>query len=148
MNSRPFTLASRLRRFIPILIAFSLLASFAHAFNVTIEWDANQESNIAGYTVYMGLQSRDYATSIDAGPVTQQSIQSLTPGHAYYFAVTAYDTDGLESEFSEEVSYTPNEATTATPLTNVTVYAGNWLSSPPSWRVSVRLGSYGKRMAP
>jgi hypothetical protein len=124
MNSRPFNLASRLRRFIPIVIGLALLTPLAHAFDVTIEWDANQESNIAGYTVYVGLESRNYATSIDAGPATQQIVQSLTTGHAYYFAVTAYDTDGLESEFSEEVSYTPNETTTATPLTNVTVYAG------------------------
>jgi hypothetical protein len=96
----------RRRRFALILLALTLLAPLANAFTATLEWDANQEPDIAGYKVYIGSQSGDYSTSIDAGLFTRQLIQSLEPGHPYYFAITAYTSNAMESAFSDEVIYT------------------------------------------
>jgi len=101
-------------QFILLLNAFTLLTSFAHAFNITLEWNANQESDIAGYKVYVGSHSANYETFIDAGFATRQFIESLEFGRQYYFAVTAYDSNGMESAFSDEITYTvPVDGTNA-----------------------------------
>lgn len=82
-----------------------LLASVFTALAVTVEWDPNPETNVAGYRVYWGTRSRLYDTVIDVG--NQTFVQLPTPTVKTYYAVTAYDTDGLESDFSEEVFYEP-----------------------------------------
>jgi hypothetical protein len=105
MHCNPSNVVRRLRLLILISIALTLLAPIAHAFKVTLEWDANQEPDIAGYKVYMGSQSRSYDATFNAGFATQQNIQPLEPGHVYYFAITAYDSNGLESAFSDEITY-------------------------------------------
>jgi hypothetical protein len=72
-----------------------------------LEWDPNPESNLGGYRVYIGEASRSYAQTIDTGTRTSQELTNLFPGVTFYFAVTAYDRDGLESDYSEEIVYTP-----------------------------------------
>lgn len=74
-------------------------------FSVIVNWSQNNESDLAGYKVYHGTESRLYDTSVDAGMVTSQEISGLIEGVTYYFAVTAYNAGGLESYFSEEVSF-------------------------------------------
>jgi hypothetical protein len=71
---------------------------------ITLEWDPNSEPSVRGYRVYSGRQSRVYDTVLD---VTNRTViqMSALPGTTY-FAVTAYNADNLESDFSEEVSYT------------------------------------------
>ena len=69
--------------------------------SITIAWDPNPETDIAGYRVYYGLASRDYVEVVDAGPVTQVTFD--VPNTALYFTATAYNTSGLESEFSVEL---------------------------------------------
>jgi fibronectin type 3 domain-containing protein len=74
-------------------------------FAATLLWNANTETNVAGYRVYHGSQSRQYAAIIDVGTNTEWRITNMAP--LTFFAVTAYDTDGLESDFSDEVSWQP-----------------------------------------
>lgn len=59
---------------------------------------------VAGYKVYVGTSSGVYASSINVGNVTSYTVTNLGVGTTYYFAVTAYNTSGLESGFSNEVS--------------------------------------------
>lgn len=72
--------------------------------NVTLHWQANNELDLAGYKVYYGTVSREYDTVIDVGVNTFCRIGNLSEGIRYYFAVTAYDLAGNESDFSEQVS--------------------------------------------
>jgi hypothetical protein len=74
---------------------------------VTLVWDANSETNIAGYIVHYGTTSRSYTNHNIVGNVTTNQIAGLASGRTYYFAVTAYDTLGLESDYSNEVAYSP-----------------------------------------
>lgn len=73
--------------------------------SVTLAWNPSPANNIAGYRLYLGLSSLNYVTLLDVGATTNASLSNLTPGTTYFFAVTAYDTNGLESPFSGEISY-------------------------------------------
>jgi hypothetical protein len=69
----------------------------------TLEWSSQPEQQVTGYKVYTGEASGSYLTVVDVGPVNAYSFRLLPKTH--YCAVTAYDEYGLESEFSEEVTY-------------------------------------------
>ncbi|HQI01919.1 MAG TPA: fibronectin type III domain-containing protein [Deltaproteobacteria bacterium] len=84
-------------------MAITFFAQFAYAAGVMVSWAENSESDLAGYRVYYGTASRDYESSLDAGDFTSIEIDGLTPGNTYYIAVTAYDDQGNESDFSDEV---------------------------------------------
>ncbi len=73
---------------------------------VTLTWDANTESDLAGYRVYVGTVSGVYGPPIDVGNVTTYKVTNLSEGQTYFFGVKAYDTSGNESGFSSEVSTT------------------------------------------
>ena len=77
-------------------------------------WDPNTEPDLAGYKVYYGTSSRSYSVVVDVGNVTSFRIDDLTEGVRYFFAVTAYDTAGNESDFSEEVSTVIRDRTSPT----------------------------------
>jgi hypothetical protein len=92
---------------IALVILFSV--SIATAGDILLEWDApttNEDgtvlTDLAGYKLYYGSAPGIYDQNIDLGNITNTS-QSLPPG-MYYFAVTAYDTSGNESKYSDEVS--------------------------------------------
>jgi hypothetical protein len=73
---------------------------------VTLIWDPNTEPDLAGYKIHYGTASNDYLHSIDVGDTEICTITDLQPGETYYFAATAYNTAGLESDYSDEVIYT------------------------------------------
>jgi hypothetical protein len=76
--------------------------------SLTLAWDPNTEPDIAGYKLYCGEASGRYIASIDVGNVTQfqPTLKNLNPGDKAFFVVSAYNTSGLESDYSNEVSYT------------------------------------------
>jgi hypothetical protein len=90
-----------------IFIVIPLTGHDVHAADITLEWDPNPEPDIAGYKIYYGFGSRDYSEVVDVGNWTTCTIGDLESGVTYYFAVTAYNTSGYESGYSNEVSYTP-----------------------------------------
>jgi hypothetical protein len=71
---------------------------------VTLAWDASPSAAVAGYRVYYGTNAGSYAYETNAGPVLTQAVV-LPHGGRWFFAATAYDTHGLESDFSNEVSW-------------------------------------------
>ena len=82
------------------------LSTVSSASTVALQWDANIESDLAGYKVYYadGSTSLDSAAPIDVSRQTTATISGLDPGKSYSFAVKAYNTAGLESPFSNIVS--------------------------------------------
>jgi hypothetical protein len=71
--------------------------------DVTLIWDENSEPDIAGYNVYYGRTSGTYV-----GFVTVRSTKAVIGvkgTRTVYFAVTAFNTNGDESEFSAEVRW-------------------------------------------
>lgn len=114
-----------------ILTCFILLSTLqgsSYALDVTLAWEANKESNLAGYIVYYDTdsgppytpESNDYAIqySIDGettwsdfpaappiwvGPGTTEITLKLPDGKNYFFAVRAFDALGNVSAYSREV---------------------------------------------
>ena len=72
--------------------------------SVTLAWDASPSASIAGYRVYYGTNSRAYGFVTNAGLVQTQRVVLPHPGR-WFFAATAYATNGLESDFSNEVQW-------------------------------------------
>ncbi len=103
--------ATRFRGWLRISVCagFILAAQAANVHagqSLRLAWDANVEPNIAGYRLYYGNTSGQYTQSMDVGNVTLATVSGLTEGLTYFFAVTAYNTFGLESDPSNEISYT------------------------------------------
>lgn len=73
--------------------------------NVTLSWDANPEPDLMGYKSFIGEKTRVYALPGDNIPKNSTTITYLNlPLDTFYFAVTAYDSSGNMSLYSEEVS--------------------------------------------
>ena len=90
--------------------------------NVTLVWNRSPGTNIAGYNLYVGAATRSYTNKINTGNSTNVTIGNLTTNATYFFAATAYDSNGLESDYSNEISYRAGSGpsgTNAPPKTNV-----------------------------
>jgi len=91
-----------------------------------VAWDANTEPDLAGYIVHRGRESGKYTESFKVAelpgqwtnpdckapydPFKTQCCEFTIIGHkepgVYYYAATAYDEDGNESDYSEELEHT------------------------------------------
>ena len=74
--------------------------------SVTLTWNANTESDLAGYKVYRATASGAYGAPIATvlRTVTTYQATGLQFGTTYFFVVTAFDIAGNESAYSNEVS--------------------------------------------
>ena len=100
--------------------ALSLLLISNTAFSASLVWDPNAESDLAGYRIYTGVRSREYSSMVNVGNTTQYPLTNLTQGTTYYFALTAYNSAGLESDFSQEINYTPASSNTPPHISELT----------------------------
>jgi hypothetical protein len=73
---------------------------------VTFTWKANSEPDLGGYKLYVGTVPGYYAGFIDVGRATSFRVSDLVRGMPYYFALTAYNSSGLESDFTPELTAT------------------------------------------
>jgi len=76
-------------------------------YGAVLNWNPSPSPGVAGYRIYYGKASRNYTSSVLLGNVATNTVSSLTSGVTYFFAVTAYDTNGMESGFSNESTFVP-----------------------------------------
>ena len=87
------------------LIGLMLFASITLADqSVRLRWDPNTDPEVTGAIVYYGNASRNYPYHTNLGNVTRATVNGLQAGLTYYFAGTATNSAGLESDYSNEVS--------------------------------------------
>jgi hypothetical protein len=89
-------------------ILFTLVFGFntAHsAQNVQLVWNASKSPTVAGYFLYCGNENGTFTNKIDIGNNTTASVSGLQEGETYHFAVTAYNSAGVESAPSSDVAY-------------------------------------------
>ena len=104
-RSDPFN--DRFKRGILLLVAgwAVLSATAASGRGVSLVWNSNTEPDIAGYVLYSGTNSRSYDKSNFVGNVTSNMPIGFMEGVNYFVAVTAKNVAGLESDFSNELSF-------------------------------------------
>ena len=115
---------------VALLSLITLIASPGHGAQVQLAWNASTNTDgqslteLVGYRLYYGLSSGNYHVILDVGNALSAALDGLEDGRTYYFAVTIYDIEGFESDFSNEVSTTtrlPGSPGTFTPEIQVTV---------------------------
>jgi len=91
-----------LAAFFPVLY----IAAPAEAASVHIAWPPSDSPEVVGYRVHYGDQPGFYTNTVQVdGRFTSDAVISvLEEGKTYFFAVTAYTADGLESGYSKEIS--------------------------------------------
>lgn len=95
-----------MKRFILMILVLMVmcLSALGQDRTATLTWDANSEPDLSHYIVYWGTETGKYTqNSGNVGLVTIYTVPKLPDGK-YFFAVTAVDTAGLESDYSNEVN--------------------------------------------
>jgi hypothetical protein len=81
--------------------------------NATVSWTPPTENtdgtvlgaDLAGYRVYYGTSSRDYSNSVEIdNPGLSSVVVEGLAETTWYFVMTAVNTSGIESSYSDEVS--------------------------------------------
>ena len=99
-----------------ICIDTALAGSVSLSWNApTTNADGTPITGLAGYKIYLGPSPGVYSVQIDVG-ITNPYTVTLLPAGTYYFAVSAYNTSGNESDFSNEISKTFIQADPAAPF--------------------------------
>lgn len=108
-------------QFVTISLLIFMMTN-AYAASVILEWDKNTDTRVVGYKIYYknGISGAPYdGAGLDQGrtPITiavadlsnpdnpEFLLSGLQAGRTYYFAATAYDADGNESDYSNEVMF-------------------------------------------
>ena len=94
------------------LAPFSVTVNQVGLGSATLSWtpptqnsDGSPLTDLTGYKIYYGNESGNYQTSIqiDNPGIAIYVVEYLTP-NTYYFVLTAINSSGVESRFSNEVS--------------------------------------------
>ena len=96
--------------------------------SVTLAWNPSTDPTVVGYNLYYGGKSGNYTNTLSAGNATNKTVSGLVEGKTYYFAATTYNSSGIQSPFSNEVSYSVptnsvavNQPPTLNPINNLTI---------------------------
>ena len=73
--------------------------------SVTLNWTASSSSNVVGYNIYRSSQSAGPYAKINSAidPSTTEVDSNVLSGSTYYYVVTAVDSTGRESGYSNQV---------------------------------------------
>jgi len=98
---RAFCSVGRFSFLITAAVATSALTwQDASAVDVDISWNANSETDIVSYRLYVGSQPNSFDQKINVGSSVHHTLSGLNAGQRYYFVATATNSAGLESDYS------------------------------------------------
>ncbi|MGD2100207.1 MAG: fibronectin type III domain-containing protein [Desulfobacterales bacterium] len=95
-----------------VLPLYMVALPAAQAETVTLAWDANEEPDLEGYMVHRNTGSPgppySYSDEVPEEELVdplhpQVQLTDLQEGEEYYIALTAYNAEGVESDFSNDV---------------------------------------------
>jgi hypothetical protein len=88
-----------------ISVNAAVLPPASDTYNLILAWNPSSSPDVVACKLYYGTISRAYTDYVTVGNVTSVTISNLVQGVTYYFAITAVNADGQESDYSDEVSY-------------------------------------------
>ena len=100
-----------------LILSIILIPSLVFGLGVRVTWNKNLESDLAGYLVYCGTSPGSYDRIVGADLTASVDIMGVEAGRTYYFAVTARDTSGNQSGYSQQVSIAIPAETIQVPAT-------------------------------
>jgi hypothetical protein len=80
--------------------------------SIPLAWSPSIDPGVVGYKIYWWPAAGGATNSVDVGNVTKTTITGLTEDTTYYFAATSYDTNGVESDFSNQIELTVYQTAT------------------------------------
>src|SRR5258708_11703193 len=110
-----------------IISLFGFLLQARAETSVTLAWDPSNWALIAGYRLYYGTSLGNYTRIVDAGNATTDTLSDLVDGQRYYFIVTGYSANGIETGPSNLLSFTvtPNGLFAISPQPGASDFNGN-----------------------
>lgn len=100
----------------PVLYPPYILEVLPRNKSLLIKWEPDEEA--AGYKVHLAEEPTVYIRTVDIGNETKLKIVKLENGKTYYVALSAYNEEGVESGYSEEISAVPFNSVPTSPLTD------------------------------
>jgi PKD repeat protein len=90
--------------FLTLSLLFIFIPDVSAATQASFEWEPNTEPDLAGYRIFSREQNQpyDYADPAWEGTDAYCTIYDLDESKSYCFVVRAFDTEGFESENSDE----------------------------------------------
>jgi len=121
-----------MKKFLILLFVLVLFSPLYAAVPNTFEWDAPTTNadgtpltDLAGFIIYCGMSAGTYSINLDVGLLNATNTggqhvsypvnQVITQDGSWYCAVTAYDTFGNESGYSNEINFPINLQAPAVP---------------------------------
>jgi uncharacterized membrane protein YgcG len=113
----------------PAIVLYPYFSSTGLAKTVTLGWDANSEPDLEGYAIYRNPDSSGPPYKYDdtlpeddlSDPLHPMvTLTGLNEKTKYYVAVTAYDAEGNESYFSNEICFEVVDSTISNCTTSST----------------------------
>ncbi|WP_136526869.1 Ig-like domain-containing protein [Geomonas ferrireducens] len=105
---------SALSALLSVAILLIVAPATSLATDVSLAWDPSPDPDLAGYRIYyqansvavpfQGTGAFEGNAPVDGRNSTTATISGLDPANSYYFAVTAYNSSGAESVYSNIVS--------------------------------------------
>lgn len=87
------------------LLLFCFTSSVLASQSIVLGWDPSPDASVVGYSIYYGTNSGQYIFHKDLGMQTVAKLPNLQEGQTYYFVITAYDSQHVESTPSAEIAY-------------------------------------------
>ena len=129
------------------IISMAIPRTGAAASQATLSWaptttysNGSPVTSLGGYKIHTGTASGNYSRTETVGNQTSWTVADLADGATYYFAVSAYDSNGNESSLSNEVTKT----IAAAPVTySITATAGSGGSITAQGNVTANTATSG-----
>jgi len=99
--------------------------------SVRLDWDPSPSADVVNYRIYFGTNSGCYTSTTNAGLALTQTVV-LPHGGRWFFAATACDAAGNESDFSNEAVW---DARPSPPV----LHGENWVRLVPVLERSTNL---------
>jgi len=125
------------------LLLILALSGLGIAADVSLAWNQSVSTDVTQNKVYWGTASGNYTNSVTITAAEAYTVTGLPEdGGTYYFAVTALDSSGNESGFSNEVFTTLTDTTPPAPPTGLNIVEEITMDTHADGTVSLRIARY------